>query len=51
MIPNDNFCPDCLLPMNECDCLCPDCGNRQEDCECDYEEDEEYKDWDDLWKM
>jgi len=43
---SDIFCPDCLLPMNECDCICPDCGNKHKDCECEYEEDDDDKEWD-----
>ena len=38
------FCSECLLPMNECDCICPDCGNSIYECECEYEEED--KDWD-----
>ena len=44
---SDIFCPECLLPMNECDCICPDCGYSQDKCECENEYEED-NDWDDF---
>jgi len=47
MIPDDIFCPDCLLPQNECDCICPHCGNSKDNCECEEEDDDDNdKNWD-----
>jgi len=33
---DDVFCPECLMPHNECECHCPDCGNLNSHCECDF---------------